>query len=75
MNVGILIDPSPRVKDFISSRKPEKMNIQFISDDQMDDFPLDDFDALICNKVPYEADSVEKSHEENGIRNEAVQQK
>ncbi|OVE77592.1 hypothetical protein BVX98_02395 [bacterium F11] len=55
MYTGIYFSLSPKVKDFILSRKSEQINIDFISDDNLRDFPFEDLDALVCNKIPYES--------------------
>ena len=55
MKVGIYLNISPKVKDFILSRKSKKLDLEFIQEDQLEDTPFEDFDALVCNKVPYES--------------------
>jgi len=55
MNVGITVSLSPKVKDFILSRKSEKIKLDFINEDNLTKFPFGDLDALVCNKIPYES--------------------
>ena len=55
MKIGLNLMLSPKVKDFILSRKTEKQELLFINDENMETFPFDDLDALICNTVPYES--------------------
>ena len=55
MKAAIYQTLSPKVKDFILSRKSEKIHLDFITDDNIHDYPFEDLDALVCNKIPYES--------------------
>lgn len=55
MKVGICMNLSTKVCDFILSRKPEKMTIDFINDDRIGPYPFEDLDGLVCSKIPYES--------------------
>ena len=55
MKVGVTLKLSPKVKDFIHAKKSDKVELEFISDDNFEGFPFEDLDALVCNKIPYES--------------------
>jgi len=55
MKIGIFYKLSPKLKDYVQSKKNPKMELRYINDDNQNDFHYEDLDALVCNKIPYES--------------------